>query len=249
MNQSLSGRVAVVTGGSRGLGRGIVRALVGEGAQVWAMARRPGPLAELAAELPGVQTRSADATDATAVAAVVREARPDIIVINAGASPHMAPAHEQSWEQFSRAWESDVKSTLLFAREAMALPLAPGSTVVIMSSGAALNGSPLSGGYAGAKRMQWLLAGYLQQEARQLGRGIRFVAVLPKQLVGDTELGAAAAENYGQRAGVSAATILERFGAPLSSDAVGRQVVALLTEPGYADRLAFTLSGAGIEAL
>jgi NAD(P)-dependent dehydrogenase (short-subunit alcohol dehydrogenase family) len=249
MGQALQGKIAVVTGGSRGLGRGIVRALVGEGAQVWAIARKPAPLAALAGELPGLHTRSADITDPAAVAAIVREVRPDIIVLNAGATPHMAPAHEQSWDQFSAVWNTDVKSTLLFAQEAMALPLAPGSTVLIISSGAAIAGSPLSGGYAGAKRMQWLLAGYLQQEARQLGRGIRFLAALPRQLVGDTELGATAAAEYARRAGVSVDAILSRSGAPLTSDVVGRQVVALLTDPSHADRLAVTIGSAGIEPL
>jgi NAD(P)-dependent dehydrogenase (short-subunit alcohol dehydrogenase family) len=53
----------------------------------------------------------------------------------------------------------------LFCREALRAPLAPGSVVVIISSGAGLGGSPISGGYAGAKRMQMFLAKYCQAES------------------------------------------------------------------------------------
>ncbi len=54
---------------------------------------------------------------------------------------------------------------------------------LIVSSGAALAGSPLSGGYAGAKRMQMLLAGYLQRAADARELGIRFVALAPRQFL------------------------------------------------------------------
>jgi NAD(P)-dependent dehydrogenase (short-subunit alcohol dehydrogenase family) len=249
MDNSLQGKVAIVTGGSRGLGRGIVHALAAEGADVWAIARDPAHLEALARELPGVHTRSADVTDPEVAAGLLREVRPDIVVLNAGAAPHLAPVHEQSWDEFSRIWDSDVKSTFFFTKEAMSQPLAPGSTVVIVSSGAAIAGSPVSGGYAGAKRMQWFLASYLQQESRRLARGIRFVAVLPKQLVGDTALGAAAAAAYAERAGISPEQLLARFGAPLTPDGFGRQVVALLTDAAYADGTAYGATGTGLEAL
>jgi hypothetical protein len=49
---------------------------------------------------------------------------------------------------------------------------------VLTASGAAVRGSPLSGGYAGAKRMVWLLAGYANGLARELGLGIRFQTVM-----------------------------------------------------------------------
>jgi len=59
-------------------------------------------------------------------------------------------------------------------------PLAPGSIVITLSSGAALRGSPLSGGYAGAKAaIRWLTA-YAAQESGREGLGIRFVSLLPQ---------------------------------------------------------------------
>jgi NAD(P)-dependent dehydrogenase (short-subunit alcohol dehydrogenase family) len=245
----LDGKIAVVTGGSRGLGQGIVRALADEGAAVWALARDAGRLDVLKREVAGVQTMAADVADPQTAAQTLRTTRPDILVLNAGAKPTMAPVHQQSWEQFSRIWETDVHMTFSFGKEALLLPLAPGSVVVIVSSGASLGGSPLSGGYAGAKRMQWFLAQYLQQESDSLNRGIRFVALVPKQIIGATELGHAAATAYAAQQGISEQAFLERFGPPLTPDGVGCGVVALLTDPAYRNGSAFGISGEGLASL
>jgi len=245
----LDGKTAVVTGGSRGLGQGIVRALAAEGAAVWALARDAARLDMLKREVDGVHTLVADVADPDTAPQALREARPDILVLNAGATPTMAPVHQQSWEQFARVWDTDVKATFSFGKEALVLPLAPGSVVVIMSSGAAIGGSPLSGGYAGAKRTQWFLAQYLQQESDSLKLGIRFVALLPRQIIGTTELGHNAASGYAAQQGISEQTFLERFGPPLTPEGVGRGVVALLTDPTYHDGTAFGITGQGLTAL
>ncbi|MFI8236484.1 hypothetical protein ACIF83_04355 [Streptomyces sp. NPDC085866] len=76
-------------------------------------------------------------------------------------------------------------------RAALARPLCPRSTVVIVSSGAALGGSPLSGGCAGAKRMQMFLADYLQYAADARDLGIRFVALVPRQVLVGAPIGEA----------------------------------------------------------
>src|SRR5689334_11465012 len=174
--KQLDQRIALVTGGSRGLGLGIVRALAAEGAAVWALARDAERLDQLKREVDGVHTLVADVADPQTAPETLRAARPDILVLNAGAAPFLAPVHQQSWEQFSRVWETDVHMTFAFGKQALLLPLAPGSVVVIVSSGAAIGSSPLSGSYAGAKRMQWLLAQYLQRESDALKLGIRFIA-------------------------------------------------------------------------
>src|SRR5262245_25512653 len=115
----LNNKIALVTGGSRVLGRGIVEALTAEGARVWAIAREAGKLDRLNQEVGGVQTWGADVTGARVPSQALREIRQDILVLNAGVAPHMAPIHEQSWEQFGRAWETDVKATFTFSREAL----------------------------------------------------------------------------------------------------------------------------------
>lgn len=247
--QQLEGKIAVVTGGSRGLGRSIVSALAGEGATVWALGRDAGRLDQLKQEVAGVQTRVADVADPQTAPDTLRAIQPNLLVLNAGATPTLGPVHQQSWDQFARTWDTDVYMTFAFGKEALLLPLAPGSVVVIMSSGAAIGGSAYSGGYAGAKRMQWLLAHYLQQEADALHRDIRFVALIPRQIIGATDLGHAAAAAYAAQQGVSEQAFLARSGPPLTPDHVGRGVVALLTDPAYRRGNAFGLSSQGLIAL
>src|SRR5262245_5467956 len=243
----LNNKTALITGGSGELGRRIVEVLTAGGANVWAIARDIGRLDLLKREVKRVQTRAADVTDPQVASQTLREIRPDILVLAAGARPDTIPIHEQSWEQFSYVWETDVKSTFFFGKEALLLPMAPGSVVVIMSSGAAIAGSPLTGGYAGAKRMQWFLAQYLQEESNRLKLNIRFVVLLPRT-IGATELGHAAASAYAARQGITEHAFLARFGTP-TPEKVGHGVLALLTDSAYHDGIAFVLSGQGLEPL
>jgi NADP-dependent 3-hydroxy acid dehydrogenase YdfG len=94
----LNGKIAVVTGGSSGLGQGIVRALAAEGAAVWALARDAGRLAVLEREVAGVQTLVGDVTNPQTAPQALHTTRPDILVLSAGATPTLAPVHQQSWE-------------------------------------------------------------------------------------------------------------------------------------------------------
>ena len=96
----------------------------------------------------------------------------------------MRPLQYQTWETFSANWHTDVKIAFTWLREALLKPLPPGSRVVVVSSGAAINGSPASGGYAGSKATQRFIAGYAQDEARCAGqtlpsRRLNYTAVRP----------------------------------------------------------------------
>ena len=102
--------------------------------------------------------------------------KPDVLVLCGGAFPPAAPLHEQSWPQFAVNWESDVRIAFHFCKAALSYPLPAGTSVVVISSGAAVAGSPNSGGYAGAKRTQMFIANYSQKESDRLGLGLRFVA-------------------------------------------------------------------------
>lgn len=127
--QRLRDKKVVVIGASRGLGRAIVTAAYAEGAQVLAVARKTVELARLAEELSSVQVLALDATSESASAQVFAALSPDVLILCAGAIPHMAPLTEQSWEQFSRNWNSDVKLSLLFSQAALTThcPKAPRS--------------------------------------------------------------------------------------------------------------------------
>jgi NAD(P)-dependent dehydrogenase (short-subunit alcohol dehydrogenase family) len=228
--ETMNERRVLVGGGSRGLGLGVVQALVAEGAQVTVLARDGGRLAEVAAALP-VATLQGDMVDAQVIDHALASVQPEVLILNGGATPHMAPLPEQTWETFSRNWEVDVKGTFLWIQAVLAGRMSPGGRVVVTSSGAALNGSPLSGSYAGAKRMVWLLCEYANGFAAAQGLELAFQAVVPLQIVGDTELGRAAAEAYAQRRGISAEALLAGFGAPLLPADYGRYLVDMLADP------------------
>ena len=115
----------------------------------------------------------------------------------------MRPLQQQTWETFSVNWETDVQMTFHWLRAALLKPMRPGSTVVVVSSGAALNpnGSPLRG-YAGAKATQRFIAGYAQDESNRGGLGITFTTVLP-QFAPLTGVGKPAVAAYAAQAGLS----------------------------------------------
>jgi NADP-dependent 3-hydroxy acid dehydrogenase YdfG len=247
---TLQGKIAVVTGGSSGVGKATVKALISEGVRVTAVARNADRLRALEAEIgDGLTTLAGDASDPALAARVVQELRPDLVVLAAGVTPRMGTLADLDWDAFSEVWNGDVKASFHFIQQALTLPLRPGSTVVVVSSGAAIQGSPLSGGYAGAKRMQWLLAGYAQKlsDAKQLG--IRTVAVLPRQFIEGTTIGVRAAAAYGASSGLSAEAVMKRFDAPLDADKVASAILAALRGDVATGVHAIAVTGAGVEPL
>jgi NAD(P)-dependent dehydrogenase (short-subunit alcohol dehydrogenase family) len=239
---SLKDMNVVVTGGSRGLGLGLVEALVAHGARVTVVARDVDALESVHARL-GVATISADVTDETAAHRILAEVRPDILALNAGAKPRMGRLDQLSWADFSATWETDVKAGLFWLQAALNLPLHPGSRVLVGSSGAAVGGSPMSGGYGGAKRMLWFMAKYANGVSEQKNLGIRFQAIVPQQMVGGTGVGDAGANAYARAMGIEPAEFLKRFGVPMPPREFGEKVVSVLDDPQYAEGLAFGVKG------
>ena len=239
---SLKDKNVVVTGGSRGLGMGLVEALVAHGARVTVVARDADALKSVRARL-SVATISADVTDETAAHRILAEVRPDILALNAGTKPRMGRLDQLSWADFTAPWETDVKAGLYWLQAALNLPLKPGSRVLVVSGGAAVSGSPMSGGYGGAKRMLWFMAQYANGVSEQRDLGIRFQAIVPQQMVRGTGVGDAGANAYARAAGIKRDEFLARFGAPMPPREFGEKVVAVLNDPKYAEGFAFGLKG------
>jgi NAD(P)-dependent dehydrogenase (short-subunit alcohol dehydrogenase family) len=239
---SVRDKKVVVTGGSRGLGLGLVEALVGHGARVTVVARGADALEAVRARL-GVATISADVTEDTAARAILAETQPEIVVLNAGAKPRMGRMDELSWEDFTAPWEHDVKAGLHWLQAALNLPLNEGSRVLVVSSGAAVNGSPMSGGYGGAKRMLWLMAQYANKVSEQKGLGIRFQVIVPRQMVRGTGIGDEAASAYARALNLELGEYFARFGAPMPPRSFGEMVVSVLVDAKHAEGFAFGLKG------
>lgn len=247
-NTDLSGRTAIVVGASRGLGAGIARAFGASGARVVAVARTPAGLEQLSGASGEIEPVLADASDAIVAGDLIDRYEPEVLALAAGATPLMRPLQGQTWETFSVNWHSDVRIAFHWLREALLKPLRPGSRVVVVSSGAALAGSPLSGGYAGAKSTQRFITGYAREEAERAGLGISFSAVLPR-ITPLTELGRPAVRAYAIRSGQSEEQYIRRFGDPLTPDLVGAAVLDLVTADAAAVAPEYLLSSGGLQKL
>jgi NAD(P)-dependent dehydrogenase (short-subunit alcohol dehydrogenase family) len=240
--RELSDTTTMVVGASRGLGRGIATALGEAGAPVVAVARTAPPAVGAGAIRPEI----ADAADPSVPGSLLDRHEPDVLILVAGATPLLRPLQHQTWETFSVNWQADVRIAFHWLREALLKPLRPGSRVIVVSSGAALAGSPLSGGYAGAKATQRFITAYARDEAERAGLGITFTALLPR-LTPLTELGRPAVQAYAARSGRSEAEYLEQLGEPLSPEIAGAAVVDLVRADAAAIAPAYMLTGAGLK--
>jgi NAD(P)-dependent dehydrogenase (short-subunit alcohol dehydrogenase family) len=244
----LSGRTTIVVGASRGLGRGIAHAFGEAGAPVVAVSRSGPALAELAAISANIRAEVADAADATAAWNLVDQYEPEILVLVAGANPVMRPLHHQTWETFSVNWHTDVKIAFTWLREALLKPMRPGSRVVVVSSGAAINGSPVSGGYAGAKATQRFIAGYAQDESRRAGLDITVTAIMPRMTpFGD--VGRRGIRAYAARTGQTEEAFLGQLEDPLTPEVAGSVLVDLVQQDPSTIAPGYVLTGAGLQKL
>lgn len=242
----LAGRNVVVVGASRGVGRAIVRRMAAEGAHVLAVGRDAGSLEHVAKETAQTNTLAVDAAVCAAPAMVFAALRPDVLIVCGGARPPGRPIQELTWEEFSVNWNTDVRMSFAFCREALRAPLAHGSTVILISSGAAFGGSPLSGGYAGAKRTQMFIANYAQKESDRLNLGVRFLALAPARIMPETGLGQFAAESYARYLGISPSEFINGMLSRQTPKDVADAAAELVSNGAAHRGTVFTISGDGI---
>ncbi|HYZ66675.1 MAG TPA: SDR family oxidoreductase [Mycobacterium sp.] len=245
--ESLAGTTAIVTGASRGFGRGVAAALSAAGAHVVGVARTSADLDQVRDVLGDAFTPvTADAADPATAAGLIDDYLPRTLVLCAGAAPQMSPLQDQTWQSFSQNWHVDVAQAFHWIQHALKRPLAPGSSVIAFSSGAAINGSPLSGGYAGANATVRFIANYAAIESERAGLGLNVVSVLP-QLTPATELGAKAVAAYAEREGLDAEAFSRNRGPVLTADQVGKSVleIAMAVRP----ERAYMLGSAGLSPL
>jgi NAD(P)-dependent dehydrogenase (short-subunit alcohol dehydrogenase family) len=244
----LSDTTTVVVGASRGLGRGIARAFAEAGAPVVAVARTGPALTELAAESANIETEIADASDPLVASRVLERYKPTVLILVAGANPAMRPLQHQTWETFSANWNTDVKIAFTWLREALLKPLPPGSRVAVVSSGAAINGSPASGGYAGAKATQRFLAGYAQEEARRAELDITVTAVMPR-MSPFADVGRSGVRAYAARSGQTEEAFVKQLGDVWTPESAGSAFVEYVRADPTTTAPEYLLTGAGLQKL
>jgi 3-oxoacyl-[acyl-carrier protein] reductase len=252
----LSGKTTLVVGASRGLGRGIVTAFAEAGAPVVAVSRATTTFPDPANKAGSIQSEVADGGDPTVPATLLDRYQPRNLLLVAGASPHMRPLHLQTWDTFSVNWETDVRLTFQWLREVLLTPLEPGSRVIVFSSGAAIGGSPLTGGYAGAKATQRFITRYAQDEANRARLDLTFTAVLPALTPGHsgpaaplTGVGEPATKAYAARAGRTLEEFVHEMGPLLTPEIAGTALVELAQADAGDIALAYLLTADGLEPL
>ena len=235
----MTNKTALIIGGSRGLGHGIALALRDNHARVITVSRTASPAT-------GLITEAGDAGRPEVAEQLLDRHRPDVLVIAAGAVPPTGPLRDFTWENFSAIWEQDVRIAFTWLGAVLRRPLAPGAAVVVLGSAASLRGSPLSGGYAGAKATVRHITAYARAEAQ--GTGVTFTTVLPV-LAPDTAVGQAAVRAYAGSQGISTAEFAAQLPAPLSAGVAGASVARLLAGPADQIAEAYLLDGTGLQEL
>ncbi len=234
---------ALVIGGSRGVGRDLSLRLAGRGIATVAVARKQADLDSLRADTPAIETVALDAAGEGVAEKLLTDHAPDLLLLVGGHSPKMQSIAEMSWRDFSAAWETDTKIAFQFTRAALLGPMTEGSAIVSFASGAAIGGSPLSGGYAGAKRMQHLVSNYGQWEAERRGLGLTFTTVYPKQLIAGTGIAEQASSAYAAARSITAEQFMSQWEKPLTPQFIGDQVMELLAENAGSATYGITASG------
>ena len=155
MGKKLEGKIAVVTGGSAGIGLGIAKAFAAEGAQVFITGRRQEELDKAVAQIghgaAGIQADASNLADLDRVydAINAKHDRIDVLALNAGFFEFMNIG-EITEEHFDKTYNTNVKG-LLFAFQ-KALPLLPkGASVILTGSIAGFRGMPAMSVYSSTK--------------------------------------------------------------------------------------------------
>ena len=216
----LTGKTAIVTGSSRGIGRAIAVALSEAGARVVISARNIGPCEEVAAairarggEAIAVPARISDKSQLENLVAKAREAwgRVDILVCNAAVNPHYGPLETLTDEVFERMMVNNVLSNLWLSRMvAPDMRHQRDGAIIFITSTAALRSTTSLGMYGVTKSADYALCRNLAAEWGP--DNVRVNCIAPSVVT--TQFARVLYEDPARRAAREAGTLLKRLAEP-----------------------------------
>ncbi len=218
-------RVAVVTGGSSGIGAASVRRLRAEGFAVVAGARRLDRLREVC-EPVGAQAIALDVTDPKSVEAFCDQVeRCDVLVNNAGGALGLAPIGESSDEHWRAMWESNVFGLMLMTRALLPKLVASGNGhIVNIGSIAGIETYPGGAGYTSVKHAARAVSHTLRLEL--VGKPVRVTEIDPGLV--ETEFSVVRFDGDTARA----AKVYEGM-TPLTADDIADCIAWAVTRPAH----------------
>jgi NAD(P)-dependent dehydrogenase (short-subunit alcohol dehydrogenase family) len=170
-------RVAVVTGGSSGIGREVGRQLAAAGHDVVLTARRPGPLRE-AADAIGARWVAADTAVPDELAAVVTEAGAVDLVVHAAGAMDGTFVRKETLESFEAVVRTNLTSAFVVAHGALPA-MGPGGRFVFLSSSSSHAPQPGRSAYSASKAGLNAFAGALAREVERDGIAVHVVTTGP----------------------------------------------------------------------
>src|SRR5262245_58873043 len=183
MQISLEGKVALVTGASRGIGRAVAEACAAAGAAVMLSSRKQDALEEAAKGMAGdVDVYAANAGEPDQIAACVgatmdRFGRVDILVNNAATNPYMGRSIDIDLPRLDKTWQVNYRGPVVWAQEAWRASMAEhGGTIINMASIGGLSVDTSIGHYNVTKAALIHLTKTL---AADLAPGVRVNAIAP----------------------------------------------------------------------
>jgi NADP-dependent 3-hydroxy acid dehydrogenase YdfG len=244
---NLTGKTAVITGASSGIGRATALALAKQGVSLVLMARRMEPLEKTAAAVVKAGGKAlaiaGDAGDRAAIDSLLKvavgfspDARLDIVIVNAGRglAGGMISSDDAQWEEVYR---TNVLGAAYLMRQAGKLMAGQHSGhIVVLGSTVGRNISPFSAFYGSSKFAVGAMAEALRQEV--CSQGVKVSLVMPGIVVsGFQKVAGYTPENFGKNA--------EKYGELLQPEDIAANIVWILSQPPRANICELTIRPAG----